>query len=324
MKIIITGGAGMIGSILCKKLSEDNHEIYVIDNLFRGKFNYIENYVDKEKFFKSDLSNENEINKLLELDFLQGADVFIHLADIVAGISYVFDNEFEIFRINNLINTNAFYLAKKLDIKKIIYAGTACSFPKEKQISLDSKLDDKDLFPSHPESGYGWSKLIGQLELEYMVKNNFLNQGISLMFHNVYGPNCDFDLNTSQFIPATINKILSGNDNLVVWGSGAQGRSFVYVDDIVDALLFAINYKNKGYYYGQVSSDRCVSIKEIVNHLVEISGKKINISFDKSKPEGDKGRYGYSEFVNEELGWKTKTDLKIGLKKTYQFIKDKI
>ena len=94
MKIIVSGGAGMIGSSLCKSLSKLNHQIYVIDNLFRGNYDYIKDYVSNKNFFNCDLSKHEEIEKLSKIDEIKNADLFIHLADIVAGISYVFDNEF--------------------------------------------------------------------------------------------------------------------------------------------------------------------------------------------------------------------------------------
>ena len=113
-------------------------------------------------------------------------------------------------------------------------------FPQEKQGSLDSKLNDIDLFPANPESGYGWSKLVGQMELEYMVKSKLIDCGITLMFHNVYGPYCEFGSDRDQFIPATIYKLINSQDTISVWGSGNQGRSFVYSEDILKSIYQAV------------------------------------------------------------------------------------
>ena len=162
MKICITGGAGMIGSTLIRKLIQMNHEIVVIDNLWRGKLDNLSSIASfniDNSFFNIDLSKTENIDEVTSI-FLS-CDAVIHLADIVAGIGYVFNNQYEIFRINNLINTNVFNSCAQAGVKKILYAGTACSFPKTMQMSLDSILKEDDLFPSYPESAYGWSKLMG-------------------------------------------------------------------------------------------------------------------------------------------------------------------
>lgn len=321
MKIIITGGAGMIGSNLIDLLSNEKHEIFVIDNLWRGKYENISDKIIKKNFFNKDLANKKDVDYLINNKNLKEADVFIHLADIVAGIDYVFKNELDIYRVNNLINTNSFMLAQHLGIKKIIYAGTACSFPQEKQQSLESKLFDTDLFPSNPESGYGWSKLMGQLELEYMVQSRLINSGITLMFHNVYGPYCEFKSNRAQFIPATIYKLLNSNKNISVWGSGNQGRSFVYSKDIAYSIFRAINIDYNGYKMCQISDNKCYSIKEIVELLIKISGKNVSVEYDLTKPEGDKGRYGDIESAKLFLDWEVNTSIYEGLKETYDYIR---
>ena len=122
MKICVTGGAGMIGSHLVKKLVEDQHEVKVIDNLWRGKLENLEVngqlIIDLEKdFFKIDLNNPTNITEVEKL--IQDVDVVIHLADIVAGIGYVFNKQYEIFTLNNSINTNLFRAVSKANIRKI-------------------------------------------------------------------------------------------------------------------------------------------------------------------------------------------------------------
>ena len=324
MKIIITGGAGMSGSNLIKLLHEKKYDLFVIDNLWRGKLENISDKISDKNFFNKDLSKISDINFLSNIDSLKGADILIHLADIVAGIDYVFKNEYDIFKINNLINTNTFFLSEKLGIKKVIYAGTACSFPQEKQGSLDSKLNDIDLFPANPESGYGWSKLVGQMELEYMVKSKLIDCGITLMFHNVYGPYCEFGSDRDQFIPATIYKLINSQDTISVWGSGNQGRSFVYSEDIAKSIYQAVIKNFEGYKMCQISDYRCYSIKEIVERLIKIHNKNVSIEFDLTKPEGDKGRYGEIKTAQDFLDWNAETSIDVGLKKTYDFIKDRL
>lgn len=325
MKICITGGAGMIGSALLRKLSNKNQEIIVIDNLWRGKIeniNKIKGWDFSKNFYNIDLAEQSNNEKLLQI--LKDTDVIIHLADIVAGIGYVFNNQYEIFKINNTINTNIFSIASKLNIKKILYAGTACSFPKNLQLSLTSILKESQLFPAEPESAYGWSKLIGTLELQYLAEKYNINV-TTLMLHNVYGPYCDIDPNRSQVIPSIIRKIieLKPNETLDVWGSGNQGRAFLHVDDVANAFQLALEKDNLPQII-QIGPNHCTSIKQLVSILInEVIMKPINVHFDTTKPEGDLGRCADYTIANEYLGWSPQVDLKDGLIETYNWIKRK-
>lgn len=326
MKICITGGAGMIGSALLRKLATQGHEIIVIDNLWRGNvdnINSISGWDFSSNFYNIDLSDAKNEETLLKI--IDGTDVMIHLADIVAGIGYVFNNQYEIFKINNTINTNVFSISSKLKIKKILYAGTACSFPKDLQLSLDSVLHESQLFPAEPESAYGWSKLIGTMEMQYMAEKYDIDV-TTLMLHNVYGPFCDIDPQRSQVIPSIIRKIVELNpgENLEVWGSGNQGRAFLHVDDVANAFALAIT-KNNLPKIIQVGPSYCTSIKELVTVLAnDVSKKNINIVYDTTKPEGDLGRCADFSIAQKYLDWQPQVTLLDGLTSTYNWIKDKI
>jgi len=313
----------MIGSNLVKRLISENHQVKIIDNLWRGKLEYLKENGDclinlNEDFFNIDLNNPDNIKKVGTI--IKDVDVVIHLADIVAGIGYVFSKQYEIFKLNNSINTNLFEATKNTNIKKLIYVGTACSFPLELQNSLDAELNDEDLFPANPESAYGWSKLIGQLELRYLAE--IVNFEINtLMFHNVYGQNCEFEGERTQVIPSLINRIIDAEEDstIEVWGSGQQGRAFIHVEDIVDAIM-KTTQKYKLPEYMQIGPSHCTSIKELVETLIDISGKRLKIHFDTTKPEGDKGRYANYEQAKKSIDWSPTIDLKTGLKQTYNWI----
>lgn len=329
-KILVTGGCGMIGSNLVKRLVQDEHQVYVIDNLWRGKREYLQDYngeyvIDIENnFYNTDLSKgEDEIYDLI---VSKNIDYVVHLADIVAGIDYVFSNQGELFRINNLINSNVFSAVRSAGsqiVKGLIYVGTACSFPLTRQNSLEVvPLKDDELFPALPESAYGWSKLMGQLEIGYLEKETGI-PCCTLMFHNVYGSPCDFGVR-SQVIPALIRKAINyPNEPFHVWGSGEQGRAFIHVDDVVDALVLALE-KGWGHGWMQIGPSVCTSIKEIAETVVKISGKEIDIFFDTSKPEGDKARSADYSKAKEVLGWEPKVNLEQGLMQQYEWIKKQI
>jgi len=326
MKVCLTGGAGMIGSALVKELVKRNHEVLVIDNLWRGRIQYLEEIkgFDKYKsFFNIDLSKYE--SSCLVVEIFKTCDAVIHLADIVAGIEYVFNNQYDIFRINNIINSNVFGACATGNVKKILYAGTACSFPKNLQMGLDSILTEDQLFPAYPESAYGWSKLLGTLELSYL-KEKVHCKTTTLILHNVYGPNCDLNPVTSQVIPAIIKRMieLMPQENLCVWGSGNQGRAFTYVDDIVRAFILALEKEDLPEII-QIGPSQCTSIKDLVETLNnEVVKKNLKLYYDMSKPEGDLGRCANYNVALESLGWSPQVSLKEGLNYTYEWIKNQL
>lgn len=317
----------MIGSNLVKRLVKEGHEVSVIDNLWRGKLEYLNDengkpVIDLENNFHNvDLSTGFGIDSIVF-----NTEYVIHLADIVAGIDYVFSNQGDLFRLNNLINTHLFHSVRKAGkerIKGLIYVGTACSYPLTRQNSLDViPLKEEELFPALPESAYGWSKLMGQLEIGFLEKETGI-PCCTLQFHNVYGSPCDYG-ERSQVIPALIRKAINfPEEEFNVWGSGKQGRAFIHVNDIVDALVLALE-KGWGHGWIQIGPSECTSIREIAEAVVKISGKDIVPFYDTSKPEGDKARSADWSKAKEVLGWEPKVSLEDGLRQQYEWIKKDI
>ncbi len=323
-KILVTGGCGMIGSNLVKRLVREGHEVSVIDNLWRGKLCYLDNADGKPAIDIDTHFHNIDLSAPVGLDEIVAEQEYVvHLADIVAGIDFVFNNQGDLFRLNNLINTNLFHSVRKAGkdrIKGLLYVGTACSYPLTRQNTLDVvPLKEEELFPAMPESAYGWSKLMGQLEIGYLEKETGI-PCCTLQFHNVYGAPCDYGAR-SQVIPALIRKALNyPEEDFVVWGSGNQGRAFVHVDDVVEALVLALQ-KGWGHGWIQIGPSECTSIREIALTVVEISGKPIKPFFDTSKPEGDKARSADFTKAREILGWEPKVSLRDGLKQQYEWVK---
>ena len=317
----------MIGSNLVKRLVKEGHDVYVVDNLWRGKIDYLNDEGGKPvidlntHFYLIDIAKGDGLD-----DIVSRMDYVIHLADIVAGIGYVFNNQGELFRQNNLINTNLFHSVRKAGkerIKGLIYVGTACSYPLTRQNSLDViPLREEELYPAMPESAYGWSKLIGQLEIEYLEKETGI-PCCTLQFHNVYGSPCDYG-DCSQVIPALIRKAVNYPDEpFDVWGSGEQGRAFIHVSDIVEALCMAL-VKGWGHGWIQIGPSECTSIKSVAEEIIKISGKDIKPFYDTTKPEGDKARCADYSKAKAVLGWEPKVKLEDGLREQYEWVKNQI
>jgi GDP-D-mannose 3',5'-epimerase len=315
----------MIGSCLVKRLVLQGHHVTAVDNLWRGKKEYL---LDSSGSPVIDLDTELHVLDLTvpgQLDsLLDDIDYVYHLADIVAGIGYVFSNQGSIFRQNLLINSNVIDSIRNHPVKGFIYVGTACSFPQDKQTGVDAApLVEEDIYPAWPESAYGWSKLMGEYE-SFMLEEEAGVPVSVLSFHNVYGSPCDISTTSSQVIPALIRKAIEyPAQPFVVWGSGEQGRAFVHVSDIVDALVSTLD---KGFGEGviQIGPDVCISIREIAETVVKISGKDIVIEYDRTKPEGDRGRCADYSKAKRILGWEPGTSLREGLEETYRWIEARL
>ena len=304
MKIIITGFAGMIGSNLTKALLEEGHEVLGIDNFWRGSMNNINlvgiSTTDLERLtvVEADLAAPGPWS-----DYFKIADIVIHLADIVAGCSYVFSNEGSVFRQNLLINANVASAVELGKPERYIYVGTACSFPKELQTGVDSKpLEESDQLPASPESGYGWSKLMGELDAEYLHRSGATN-ALTLILHNVYGWPCKYDDDRAQAIPALcFRAITSSNGELDVWGDGSQGRAFVHVTDVVRAILLSIK-KDQISGKIQIGPSECTSIRKIANIISDNVSRISKINYLLDKPIGDRGRSANYARARDLLGW---------------------
>ncbi len=311
----------MIGSNLVRRLKQDeNIDVHVVDNFWRvRKENLLENGTPIISFESHlHIRDLRQLNN--SLGVMKGFDEVYHLADIVAGIGYVFGHELNIFRDNLLINTNVLASAAEAGVNRLLYVGTACSYPKELQFGTDAPpLKEKDILPANPESAYGWSKLMGEYETLLYGRNSDMLTGV-LRLHNVYGPGCDFSPERSQVIPALIRKaIFYPDEPFIVWGTGEQGRSFVYVDDVVDALIMMME-RGLGNDPIQIGTSQSVTIHEIAEDVIKASGKQIEVIYDASKPEGDRGRCADCSVAKERLGWEPKVDLDEGIGRTYKWV----
>jgi GDP-D-mannose 3',5'-epimerase len=325
MRVIVTGGCGMIGSNFIRRLKaeSDIEYVVVVDNLWRGKLENIKDDAGNllaDLFVNEDLMHPGILDKIIKE---HNIDTVVHFADMVAGVSYVLENEGDIFHTNLIINTNVIrsIRANKDSICTFINIGTACSFPKQLQNGLDSILQESQLYPANPETAYGWSKLMGCYETTLLSKETNIN-AVNLYFHNVYGPPCDTGPR-SQVLPSLIKRAILAppGGTLSVWGSGKQGRAFVYVDDVVDAVVSAMRRAESCNGLDiQIGPDICTSIAEVAQTIVEISGKGLRVEFDETKPEGDMGRCANYELAQKMLDWTPKISLKDGIITMYKWI----
>jgi len=321
-KVLVTGGAGFVGHNLIKRLiKEYKCHVSVIDNLWRGKLSNLEGLIDlKTQFVKADLTDPVACRLLLK-----DVDIVYHLADVVAGVDFVFKHQPFVFRQNILINTNVLGACIANKIPNYVYVGTACSFPQHLQMVEDSTvaLHENQTYPAEPESSYGWSKLMGEYEASLAQASGAINVGL-LRLHNVYGPGSPWQQERSQALPSLIRKaIRHPNEEFSVWGSGNQYRDFLHVDDVCRALILtAERGLNQGVV--QVGTGQAVSLKTAAQTVTKLAklllNKDITPKFDPSKPEGDRGRIAINTRSRAVLDWEPRIGFEQGLKETFEWI----
>jgi GDP-D-mannose 3',5'-epimerase len=323
MRVLVTGGAGFIGSNLCKRLVDKNFDVTVIDNLERGSINFISDVIEKINFVNADLTNYHDCEKHFE-----NIDIVVHLASKVGGIGTYLNNPYQVMSKNIQMDNNVLNLVIKNKITKYFYASSAHLYPKELQTKVDSpKIKESDAYPANPELSYGWAKLIGEKLIESsLIEHTWLKASIA-RFIGIYGPNQDFNLSTGSVIPVFSHRaIMYPKIPFAVWGTGKETRSYCYIEDVLDCIEIMINAmdnKNLVGPYNVGSSDR-VSIEEIAKNIIKISEKKIEIEWDTEKETIIWGQWCDVEKIKNELGWSATTPIEDGLKFVYNDIKKRI
>ena len=296
MKILITGGAGFIGKYLVKYLLEKGENVSILDNFSNSdKKSTILFEKNGVKIFEGDITNFDDVSKATK-----DQEIVIHLAAKISVLESI-KNPAETFRINVNGTKNLLAICKNNNIKKVIIASSAAVYGEgEKGIKLKEETKKKPISP------YGESKMKMEEEIK---KNNEMNC-IILRFFNIYGIG-----QTSEYA-GVITKFLEKikkNQSLTITGDGTQIRDFVSISDVICSINDAIGYNKSGIF--NIASGNKITINELANLMIELSGKKLDI-----KNMADKqGEIKYSQanilLAKQKLGYVSKINLKEGIKK---------
>jgi GDP-L-fucose synthase len=303
-KIYIAGHNGMVGSAIIRELNR------------RGYKNLI--FKDMDDL---DLRNQAEVYSFLEDE---NPAIIINAAAKVGGILANDTYPYEFIMDNMLIQNNLISSAHKLNIKKFIFLGSSCIYPKfSKQPIKEEYLLTDTLEPTN--EWYAIAKISGVKAIEALRKQ-YDRDYISLMPTNLFGINDNFNLETSHVLPALIRKFhdakINNKSHVLLWGSGTPKREFLFVDDLASAVVFSIENKlNESLYNVGYGTD--ISIKDVATLIKNIVGYKGDIEWDKSKPDGTPRKLMDSSKLNN-LGWKAKYNLEEGINHTYNWFTQKI
>ncbi|NMD05289.1 MAG: GDP-L-fucose synthase [Deltaproteobacteria bacterium] len=301
-RIIVTGGKGFLGKHLLKKFTD-----YGCRNI---------DVADLPEF---NLTNIDDIRRMYEE---KKPDIVIHLAAKVGGIGFNQEKPAELFYDNLIMGSQLMHEACLRNIEKFVALGTICAYPKFTPVPFK----EEDIWKGYPEetnAPYGLAKKM-MLVQSQAYRQQYGFNSIFLLPVNLYGPGDNFDPRSSHVIPALIKKCFDALDkkeaSIEVWGTGAATREFFYVDDAAEAIFLATEKYNKSDPVN-IGAGFEISIKELAELIVNLSGFKGTIIWDKTKPDGQPRRMLDTSKASKEFGFQAKTDLITGLTKTINWFR---
>ena len=301
MKIVVTGGAGFIGSHITELLCNKRHNVVVVDDL---SFGY-ESFVDKRAtFIHGNIGDEKLMKRTLK-----GADIVVHLA-ASSIIKFSYENPLSYFE-NNLLNgIKLLEVMRYNNVKKIINSSTAAVYGNPKKVPVQENDQKK------PLNTYGASKLAFEEALRAYY-HAYGIESVSLRYFNAFGPR-DEQKPATRAVPMWIKAVIADKPVEMYWG-GKQKRDYIFVKDIAQAHIDVLNVR--GLHYYNIGSGNGVVMKNIAKTIEKIAGRKLQ-TIDKGERKGDPAKLVADiSRIKKEVGWEPKISLEEGLRETYNYYK---
>lgn len=315
-KVLVTGGAGFIGSHLVEMLVGQGAKVTVPVRTTTN-LDFLNDIKDGIKIVVADLRDMDSIVRVV-----RGQEIVLNLAASKGGgIAHSMKHHASLFRDNLNSFMNVIEAARLANVERFLVVSSACVYPKSASNPTTEEEGFKDV-PDSANAGYGWSK---RME-EYLGRAYADEFGMKVAIarpYNAYGPRDDFFAEYCHVIPGLIRRVLSGENPLVVWGSGRQTRSFVYVTDFARGLLEVCeNYPVADPL--NIGTSEETAIGDLAKSVVELTGSETEIVFDASRPDGQPRRTCDVRKAGEKIGFRASVSLRQGLQKTIDwYIREK-
>lgn len=322
---LVLGGGGFIGGHLARRLKQEGFWVRVVD--IKPEHEFWQEQEICNEYISGDLRDP----KLTESVFDREFDEVYQLAADMGGAGYIFtgENDANVMHNSMLVNLNVVHYATKAKVKRIFYSSSACIYPEHNQMDPNNpNCEESSAYPANPDSDYGWEKLFSERLFSAFNRNYGLDCRIA-RYHNIFGPYGTWTGGKEKAPAAMCRKAAEGINEIEVWGDGKQTRSFLYVDECVEATIRLMRQDN---FKGPVNigSEEMVPINTLAQIAIELSGKDIKIKnidgqefVDKygfACPLGVKGRNSHNKLYKENIGWEPTMTLKEGMAKTFEWI----
>jgi GDP-D-mannose 3',5'-epimerase len=328
---LVLGGGGFIGGHLAKRLKDEGFWVRIVD--IKEKHEYWNHEDICDEYISGDLRDSMLVSKVMmspnqtsESDKVNSFDEVYQLAADMGGAGYIFtgNNDANVMHNSAMINLNVAYEASKKSAKRVFYSSSACMYPEHNQLDPNNpNCEESSAYPANPDSEYGWEKLFSERLFLAFMRNYNLDVRIG-RFHNIFGPMGTWTGGKEKAPAAMCRKAAetSNGGEIEVWGDGQQTRSFLYIDECVEAVL---RFMRQEEFTGPVNigSEEMVTINQLAEMAINLSGKQITIK-NVPGPLGVRGRNSDNRLYKEKMGWEVSTPLIEGLSETFNWINKQV
>jgi GDP-D-mannose 3',5'-epimerase len=324
-KALVLGAGGFIGSHMVKRLKNEGFWVRGVD-LKLPEFSD----TSADEFFIIDLRlKESALKSLKIVDSEKGFDHVYQYAADMGGAGYIFTGENDADVMFNSVSINLNILQSQTEINrqtktnatKIFYSSSACIYPEHNQLDPENPhCEEESAYPANPDSEYGWEKLFSE-RLFFAYNRNYGIPIAVARFHNIFGPEGTWDGGKEKSPAAICRKVAKlpkTDGELEIWGDGKQTRSFLYIDECIEATrrLMESNFQGPV----NIGSEEMVTINELVDIVGNVAEKSFTRKYKLDAPTGVRGRNSSNELIRQKLGWEFQMSLKEGLQRTYKWI----
>ena len=326
-KALVCGAGGFIGSHMVKRLRSEGYWVRGVDQKYPD---FSES--EAHDFVKGDLRDVPLVKDIIAVDGQPFDEIYQFAADM-GGAGFVFtgENDAAIMQNSATINLNILeqqrILNESLSVNKtkIFYSGSACMYPEYNQLDPNNPdCRESSAYPANPDSEYGWEKLFSE-RLYFSYHRNYGIPVRVTRYHNIYGPEGTWDGGREKAPAAICRKVARLPDvggGIEVWGDGQQTRSFLYIDECIEATRRLMDSDFIGPV--NIGSEEMVTINELVEKVAKVAGKAVSKRHKLDAPLGVRGRNSNNDLIREKLGWDYQLTLEEGLARTYAWINGQV